>query len=66
MAGIDTTDVGLPENTISFSNNRVKCKWITNDTLVVSAADTTCEYETEIRTHFKLKDNIQVAVRYVN
>ena len=49
----DTTDDGDRDNTILGSNNRVGIKWISNDTLLITGADTTNGYI--MKTQLKLK-----------
>ena len=49
----DTTDEGVRDNTILGSNKGVDIKWLSNDTLLITGADTTSGYT--MKTHLKLK-----------
>ena len=49
----DTTNDGVKDNTILGSNTRVGIKWISNDTLLITGADTTSGFT--MKTYLELK-----------
>jgi type 1 fimbria pilin len=59
----DTTDDGNRDNTILGSNNGVGIKWLTNDTLLITGADTTSGYIMKSRLRLK-KSNKEVIILY--
>ena len=59
----DTTDEGIRENTILGSNTGVDIKWLSNDTLLITGADTTSGYT--MKTHLILKKtNVEIRILY--
>jgi type 1 fimbria pilin len=61
----DTTDEGIPDNTILGSNRGVGIRWTSNDTLLITGADTTNGYI--MKTHLKLKKtNTEIIIRYID
>lgn len=59
----DTTDEGNRDNTILGSNSGVGIKWLTNDTLLITGADTTSGYIMKTRLRLK-KSAKEVIVLY--
>jgi len=65
VEGSDTTDEGIRDNTILGSNTGVGIKWLSNDTLLVTGADTTSGYT--MKTHLKLaKANTTIIIIYTD
>jgi hypothetical protein len=65
VEGSDTTDDGIRDNTILGSNTGVGIKWISNDTLLITGADTTTGYT--MKTHLKLsKTNTTIIIVYTD
>jgi hypothetical protein len=59
----DTTDDGIRGNTILGSNTGVGIKWVSNDTLLITGADTTSGYT--MKTYLKLrKTATQIIILY--
>ena len=65
VEGVDTTDDGIPDNTILGSNKGVDIRWVSDDTLLITGADTTSGYT--MKTHLTLKKaNIEMIILYAN
>lgn len=63
VEGSDTTDVGVPENTILGSRVGVGIRWLAKDTLLITGADTTTGYTMKNRLLLK-KSNVEVVILY--
>lgn len=61
----DIIDEGVPDNTILGSNTGVGIKWVSNDTLLITGADTTNGYT--MKTHLKMKKtNTNIIILYAD
>lgn len=56
VESLDTTDKGNQYNTIMHSNSSVRIKWLTNDTLLITGADTTNGFKLKSRLRLKKSD----------
>ena len=65
VEGVDTTDDGIPDNTILGSNKGGDIRWVSDDTLLITGADTTSGYT--MKTHLTLKKaKIEMIILYAN